>query len=101
MEKRISFLQRVSYLLARYQMESAANILLIEDDAGIRDTLQRVLLDEGHQVTVEHRGDEGLNRAADGPFNLVITDLRLPGMDGLELVRRLHVAQPRLPIILI
>jgi nitrogen regulation protein NR(I) len=82
-------------------METAANILLIEDDAGIRDTLRRVLLDEGHQVTVEDRGDEGLNRAADGPYNLVITDLRLPGMDGLELVRRLHVAQPRLPIILI
>jgi len=82
-------------------MSAAANILLIEDDAGIRDTLQRVLADEGHCVAVEKRGDEGLARAASSPFNVVITDLRLPGLNGLELVRQLHAVQPRLPIILV
>jgi nitrogen regulation protein NR(I) len=81
-------------------MNFAAKILLIEDDAGIRDTLRRVLVDEGHQVSAEERGDHGLRRATDEPFNLVITDLRMPGLDGLELVRQLHSAQPRLPIIL-
>jgi nitrogen regulation protein NR(I) len=82
-------------------MNPAANILLIEDDPGIRDTLQRVLAEEGHTVTVEKRGDEGLARAAKEPFNVVITDLRLPGLNGLELVRQLHTVHPRLPIILI
>ena len=82
-------------------MSAAAHILLIEDDAGIRDTLQRVLADEGHSVAVEKRGDEGLARAARDPFNVVITDLRLPGLNGLELVHQLHALQPRLPIILI
>jgi nitrogen regulation protein NR(I) len=77
-----------------------AKILLIEDDPGIRDTLQRVLAEEGHAVAVEGRGDDGLARATQSPFNVLITDLRLPGLDGLELVRRLHGAQPRLPIIL-
>jgi nitrogen regulation protein NR(I) len=80
---------------------SAAKVLLIEDDPGIRDTLQRVLAGEGHEVTVERRGDEGLSRANTNEFNVVITDLRLPGLDGLDLVRQLHSAQPRLPIILI
>src|SRR5882762_2334135 len=82
-------------------MNGAAKVLLIEDDAGIRDTMQKVLAQEGHVVTVEKRGDEGLARAAEGSFNVVITDLRLPGLNGLELVRQLHTARPRLPIILV
>jgi len=76
-------------------------ILLIEDDPGITDTLQRVLADEGYRVAVERRGDDGLQRASQDPFHLVITDLKLPGLNGLELVRQLHAAQPRLPIILV
>ena len=51
-------------------------------------------------MAVERRGDQGLARAGRDTFNLVITDLRLPGLSGLELVRQLHAAQPRLPIIL-
>ena len=81
-------------------MSAAAKILLIEDDQGISESLRRVLADEGHEVAVERRGDEGLARAGRDTFNLVITDLRLPGLSGLELVRQLHAAQPRLPIIL-
>ena len=82
-------------------MSTDARILLIEDDPGIRDTLQRVLAEEGHDVIVEERGDTGLQRASKDAFNLIITDLRLPGLGGLELVRQLHGIQPRLPIILI
>ena len=82
-------------------MNAAARILLIEDDSGITDTLQRVLAAEGHEVAIEKRGDDGLARAIKDPFNLVITDLKLPGLNGLELVRELHAAKPRLPIILI
>ncbi|HEY3854228.1 MAG TPA: sigma-54 dependent transcriptional regulator [Verrucomicrobiae bacterium] len=81
-------------------MSAGAKILLIDDDAGITDTLKRVLVGEGHEVVVERRGDEGLARASLDTFNLVITDLRLPGLSGLELVQKLHSAQPRLPIIL-
>jgi len=82
-------------------MSASVKILLIEDDPGISDTLQRVLAGEGHDVTVEKRGDDGLARATADSFNVVITDLRMPGLNGLELVRQLHAAQPRLPIILV
>jgi DNA-binding NtrC family response regulator len=78
-----------------------AKVLLIEDDPGIVMTLRRVLVEEGHQVIVETRGDAGLRRAQGGNFEVVITDMKLPGMNGLEIVRELHQAQPRLPIILI
>src|SRR5437763_5330868 len=63
-------------------------------------TLRRVLTDEGHAVVVEKRGDTGLGLARGDGFDLVITDMKLPGMDGLELVRTLHQLRPRLPIIL-
>jgi len=77
-----------------------AKILLIEDDAGIRDTLKRALTGEGYEVVVESRGNEGLARATQEPFNVVITDLKLPGLNGLDLVRQLHALRPHLPIIL-
>ncbi len=77
-----------------------AKILLVEDDAAIVVTLSRVLADEGCDVAVEKRGDTGLARARDGVFDVVITDLKLPGLDGLELVRELHAARPRLPILM-
>ena len=79
----------------------SAKILLIDDDPGIRDTLRRVLAEEGCEVIMESRGDNGLARASEEPFNVVITDLKMPGLGGLELVRQLHAAQPRLPIILV
>jgi DNA-binding NtrC family response regulator len=82
-------------------MSAPARILLIEDDPGITDTLQRVLAGEGCAVTIERRGDAGLARAAAESFQAVITDLNLPGLGGLEIVRQLHGSLPRLPIILV
>jgi DNA-binding NtrC family response regulator len=78
-----------------------ARILLIEDDAGTASALQKVLREEDYLVDVAARGDDGLRRALGQPYDVVITDLKLPGLGGLELVAQLHAAQPRLPIILI
>lgn len=77
-----------------------AELLLIEDDAGILPALERELQDEGYGVTVEQRGDTGLDRARRQEFDVVLTDLKMPGLNGLELVRQLHEVKPRLPIIL-
>jgi DNA-binding NtrC family response regulator len=64
-------------------------------------TLRRVLAEEGRQVEVETRADTGLRRALVESFDVVITDMKLPGGNGLKLVGELHAAKPRLPIILI
>ena len=79
---------------------SAAKVLLIEDDPAVVVTLSRVLREEGHEVIVEGRGDSGLARARDDSLDLVLTDMKLPGMSGLDLVKELHRRKPRLPIIL-
>jgi nitrogen regulation protein NR(I) len=81
-------------------MNPTAKILLVEDDKAIVTTLRRVLADEGYEVTVDNRGDSGLARALDTPFDVVVSDLKLPGLDGLELVRELHAARPQLPIVM-
>jgi two-component system, NtrC family, response regulator len=81
-------------------MAAAARILLVEDDPGIVMTLRRVLTEEGHEVVVKTRGDAGLQETRQNAFDLVLTDMKLPGLNGLELVRQLHQAHPRLPLIL-
>lgn len=77
-----------------------SRILLIEDDASIAGGLKKELQVEGYEVAVAERGDEGLAQAKEQPFDVVITDLKMPGLSGLELVEQLHAAKPKLPIIL-
>jgi len=81
-------------------MPTAAHILLIEDDASLASNLTDVLQEDGFLVTVCNRGDEGLRLTGKVEFDVVLTDLRLPGLSGLELVRQLHQTQPRLPVVL-
>ena len=77
-----------------------AKILLVEDDSRTASALQKVLQAEGYKVDVIPRGDEGLAVATSNAFDLVLTDLKLPGLNGLELAGRLHAAKPKLPIIM-
>jgi DNA-binding NtrC family response regulator len=77
-----------------------ARILLIEDDVGAGTALQKVLRAEEYDVDLATRGDEGLRRAEEGAYHLVLTDFKLPGLSGLELIARLHAAKPKLPVIM-
>src|SRR3954464_14665522 len=76
------------------------SILLIEDDHGTASALEKVLRADGYAVNVASRGDEGLGQARNSLYDLVITDLKLPGLGGLELISQLHAAKPKLPIIM-
>lgn len=79
-----------------------ARILVIDDDAGVRDTLSRALEHGGrHQVTVAADGREALRLAEREPFDLVITDINMPEMDGIEVMMTLSQQQPGLPVIAI
>src|SRR6266849_1192633 len=74
-------------------------ILVIEDDTRSAQSLERLLKSQGYIVTLCHRGDEGFERASGEDFDVVITDFRLPGGDGLDVIRRLHAEKPRLPMV--
>lgn len=75
-------------------------ILVIEDEERISDFLRRGLIFEGYKVRIAHDGPGGLNIARDQPPDLVILDLMLPGMDGLEVCRRLR-AVSSVPILML
>lgn len=77
-----------------------ARILLIEDDPGTGPALQKLLCAQGYEVELAARGDEGLRRAQEQRFDLVLTDFKLPGLSGLELIARLHAVHPKLPIVM-
>jgi two-component system, NtrC family, response regulator len=81
-------------------MSPQPKILLIEDDPGITAALKKELHAEGYQIAVAIRGDDGLAHAREHPCDVVLTDLKLPGLSGLELVEQLHAAKPKLPIIM-
>jgi DNA-binding NtrC family response regulator len=83
------------------EVELETKILLIEDDSGAGLAIKKVLSSEGFDVTLARRGDEGLKAAETLSFDIVITDLKLPGISGMELVTKIHASKPKLPIILI
>jgi len=75
-------------------------ILLIETDADLASALMKGLEAEGYETVTATNGDEGLAVAKKGPFNVVITALKLPSISGLEVVRQLHITKRQLPIIM-
>lgn len=75
-------------------------ILVIEDEANIAQFLERGLIYEGYEVNVAYDGPNGLILARDNPPDLVILDWMLPGLDGLEVCRRLQAASD-VPILML
>jgi DNA-binding response OmpR family regulator len=69
-------------------------ILIVDDDAVIRELLAYVLKQEGYEVIEATNGAEGLQKYQAEPTDLVITDLMMPGMDGLELLKELRRVVP-------
>jgi two-component system, NtrC family, response regulator AtoC len=78
-----------------------ARILVIDDEEGIRAFLAEALERDGHEVAVAASGEAGLRQAAERAFHLVITDLRMPGVDGMTVVRRLRAEQPDTEVIVL
>jgi two-component system response regulator MprA len=78
----------------------AEQILIIEDEINIAEALERGLIYEGYRVDVAYDGHRGLAIARDNPPDLVILDWMLPGIDGLEVCRRLRAAN-NVPILML
>ena len=83
------------------QPQVQGHILVIDDDRSARVLLERVLVKAGHTVQLADTAEEGLAALQATPFDLLITDKNLPGIDGLELLRRAREKNPQLQAILI
>jgi signal transduction histidine kinase len=77
------------------------NVLVIDDELGIREGCRRALTPLGHNVDVAETGATGLRKLRERPFDLVLLDLMLPGMSGLEALDRIHEIDPDIVVIII
>ena len=81
-------------------MNITGHILIIDDEASLRKTLARILQQAGFEVTTAETAEQGLAFLTTTDFDLVFTDLRMPGIHGLEALKRIHAMQPSLPVVL-
>src|SRR5205807_9023499 len=83
------------------QIPMAGLILVIEDEPGIVDFLERGLTAHGFQVSSALDGERGLQKALDLDVALVVLDMMLPGRSGLEVLQLLRQSKPALPVIVL
>ncbi len=79
----------------------AERVLIIDDDESLLKIMEHHLTKEGMDVTIALTGEEGLSKFKDGEFSAVITDIKLPEMDGMELLSRIKALSPETPVIVI
>jgi two-component system response regulator PilR (NtrC family) len=82
-------------------MRRNASILVIDDEEIMRDILQTLLEREGYSVRLATNGSDGLDLARSLPFDAVIVDVMMPGIDGLQVLEELHKQDEELPVIMI
>jgi DNA-binding NtrC family response regulator len=76
-------------------------ILIIEDDEEMRALLRDVIEEEGYQTDSVNNGSEAYRKLVKEPFDLIITDVRMPGLTGLDILPGMKKLQPEAPVIVI
>ena len=85
------------------KLVSMAKLLIIDDERGIRNTLREILADEGHEVEVAENGKAGLEMALAKTYDLIFSDIKMPEMDGIEVLSALKQGEEAIetPVVMI
>jgi DNA-binding NtrC family response regulator len=76
-------------------------ILVVDDEEGARELFNTILTDEGYEVTLANDGRDALSCMQGNSFDLVVTDIKMPGMDGLQLLQELRKAGSQADVIMV
>lgn len=82
-------------------MNNKLQVLVIDDDAVVGRSFDRVLSEKGYEVSTAMNGEEALHSMEDHDYDLVFTDIKMPGMDGLEVTERIKERCPWTPVVVI
>lgn len=82
-------------------MTDVKKVLVVDDEAVIREGMKRILEGAGYAVETFASGYSAIERMQDHEFDLVITDLKMPGMNGIEVLKSIKILQPEVPVILV
>jgi len=82
-------------------VDRAARVLVIDDEEDVRETLADMLREQSHEVAVAEDGAEGLERFQSATFDLVLTDLAMPGISGWQVAQAVKAARPDVPVVLV
>jgi CheY-like chemotaxis protein len=74
-----------------------SNILIIDDEKAIRKTLSEILSYEGYKIEEAGDGEEGLRRFRDKTFDVVLCDIKMPKIDGIEFLEKVRESNPDVP----
>lgn len=81
-------------------MNNKDHILIIDDEAVLRKTLARILQQAGYEVTTAENAEQGISFLKSSTFDLIFTDLRMPGIAGLDALKHIHAHYPNIPVVL-
>ncbi len=98
LERRAGLTRR---LIERRQATDSKRILVVDGEAAVRGGLRRVITGAGHEVIEAHEGHAGLAFCSETPPDVVVVNLTLPDMDGVEFIRRLRHSCPRAKVVAI
>jgi YesN/AraC family two-component response regulator len=76
-------------------------LLVVDDEDIIREGMRRILTGEGYHVETSASGRLAIEKIQEQDFDVVITDLKMPGMDGIEVLKTIKILQPEVPVIMI
>ncbi|HEX5635221.1 MAG TPA: response regulator, partial [Gemmatimonadales bacterium] len=82
-------------------MSALRKVLVVDDDPVVGSSFDRVLSHEGYVVVTASNAAEALGKLEDGEYDVVYTDIRMPGMDGLELAERVKARRSWTPVVII
>ncbi len=82
-------------------MNTKPQVLVIDDDAVIGRSFDRVLSDKGYEVSTALNGEEALKDMENTEYDVVFTDIKMPGMDGIEVAERIKARCPWTPVVVI
>jgi len=82
-------------------MSQSRKVLVVDDDAVVGHSINRVLTGQGYQVQEAVSGSEALEALGNQRYDMVFTDIRMPGMDGLDMAARMKKSYPEMPVVVI